>query len=407
MPVLSVFSSVFCQKEPIVEGVLERTGYQLVLDSDVAARASVLSGMDVKKFNDVFAARTSVFNNLTHEKEHATAWLRVAMAEILARDNLVIDGFCGLLIPPAITYVLRICLIADVKARIARALQHRGLDEKAALAEIHRADEKRAVWIDTLFKIRDPWTASLYDILIPTDKTEMEDALDIIEKNLHSDVIRPTATSRRAAEDFVLSSQVGVALAREGHNVDVTARDGAISITIHKKVLMLKRLEEELKSIAEKVAGVQSVETRIGKGFHQADIYRKFDFNVPKLLLVDDEREFVQALSERLIMREMTPAVAYDGKSALDIVSTDEPEVMILDLKMPGIDGIEVLRQVKKTSPDVEIIILTGHGSDADRETCLSMGAFAYLQKPVDIDILTQTLRSAQEKINAHKAGRK
>jgi DNA-binding NtrC family response regulator len=167
---------------------------------------------------------------------------------------------------------------------------------------------------------------------------------------------------------------------------------------------MLNRLEEELKDIVTKVPGVTSVETRIGKGFHRADIYRKFDFDVPKLLLVDDEREFVHTLSERLLMRDLDSAVAYDGETALDILDKDEPEVMILDLKMPGIDGIEVLRKTKATRPEVEVIILTGHGTEKDKEMCMALGAFAYLQKPVDIDVLTDTLNQANQKMKENKA---
>ena len=88
-----------------------------------------------------------------------------------------------------------------------------------------------------------------------------------------------------------------------------------------------------------------------------------------------------------------------EAERCLNILQEDEPEVMILDLKMPGIDGIEVLRTVKSTRPEVEVIILTGHGSEEDRKLCLSLGAFAYLQKPVDIDVLTRTLRQANEKM--------
>jgi two-component system response regulator CpxR len=98
-------------------------------------------------------------------------------------------------------------------------------------------------------------------------------------------------------------------------------------------------------------------------------------------------------------MRDMGSAVAYDGESALSMIHEDEPEVMILDLKMPGIDGIEVLRRVKQTRPEIEVIILTGHGSQADRKTCMDLGAFAYLHKPVDIDLLTDTLKKAKEKM--------
>ena len=238
------------------------------------------------------------------------------------------------------------------------------------------------------------------------DKMSVAEAAALIQENLAKDVIKPSDTSLKAVEDFLLTAQVEVALAEKGHNVEVAVTGGAAEITIHQKVLALGKLEKELKSIVEKVPGVTSVNTRTGKNFHQADIYRKFDFEMPsKVLLVDDEREFVQTLSERLIMRDMGSVVAYDGQQALDLVHSDEPEVMILDLRMPGIDGIEVLRQVKHSKPAIEVIILTGHGSEADRKLCMELGAFAYLQKPVDIDVLAGTLKKANEKIRQKKPG--
>ena len=190
-------------------------------------------------------------------------------------------------------------------------------------------------------------------------------------------------------------------LAAEGHSVQVSAERGR-GHPDHQQTCahVLERLERELADIVSAVDGVKSVNTAVGKGYHQADIYRRVDFEIPsKVLLVDDEREFVQTLSERLMMRDMGSAVVYDGESALDLVRDDEPEVMILDLKMPGIDGIEVLRRVKKEHPMVEVIILTGHGSEKDRETCMELGAFAYLHKPVDIEVLSRTLKAANEKI--------
>jgi two-component system response regulator CpxR len=70
---------------------------------------------------------------------------------------------------------------------------------------------------------------------------------------------------------------------------------------------------------------------------------------------------------------------------------------------MPGIDGIEVLRRVKETNPEIEVIILTGHGSEEARKVCMDLGAFAYLHKPVDIDMLSETLKKANEKVQRKK----
>jgi len=276
--------------------------------------------------------------------------------------------------------------------------------EKDVIKIIQKHDGDCAVWINTLFEKNDPWDPELYDMVIPADKKGVEEITAFIKENADKDVVKRTERSKKVVNDFLLGARVDVALAKEGHNVGVKAEDGAITLTMNKHVLMLNRLEEELKSIADKVSGVKSVETKVGANFYQTDVYRKHDFKMPsKVLLVDDEREFVQTLSERLLIRDMGSAVAYDGESALSLVEEDEPEVMILDLKMPGIDGIEVLRRVKETNPEIEVIILTGHGSEADKKVCMELGAFAYLHKPVNIDILSETLKKANEKVQRKK----
>ncbi|RJP81856.1 MAG: response regulator [Desulfobacteraceae bacterium] len=404
MSAMTVFSGTFCDKDAVVKNIIDKTGYQLLTDESIIAKASDLSGLAEKKIFRVLENKASVFNQFTHEKERAVAYLKLALAQKLSEKNFLIDGFCGLLVPGAIHHVLRICLIADMAHRIRKAGEEKGVDEKEAKARIHLEDQLRSQWVHDLFKIKDPWDPSLYDIVIPTDKMNMDKISDLIDENLKSEVIRPTKSSQKATEDFLMCAHIEVALSKEGHAVDVTARDGLVTLTIRNNVLMLGRLEEELKSIAKKIPGVKTVETRIGKGFYQPDIYRKYDFQVPsKVLLVDDEREFVQTLSERLLMRDVGSAVAYDGESALNLVAEDEPEVMILDLKMPGIDGMEVLKKVKDTRPDIEVIILTGHGSEADKEKCMQLGAFDYLQKPVDIERLSETLKRANEKIQRKK----
>ena len=113
-----------------------------------------------------------------------------------------------------------------------------------------------------------------------------------------------------------------------------------------------------------------------------------------KILLVDDEKQFVDTLSERLAMRGFAARVAYDGPEALSAV--EQPtDVIVLDLRMPGMDGFEVLRNVKKSNPQVQVIILTGHGGDAEEQTAYRMGAYSFLRKPMDIDDLLNCIRLA------------
>jgi two-component system, OmpR family, response regulator CpxR len=408
MPVITMFRGTFCEGDSVVERVLKDTGYKLVLDQNIVTEAGRASSLGDAKVSRAFSARTSVFNKFTHEKERSIAHLRLALAEWLSRDDLLIDGFVSHLVPRAVGHCLRVCLIADMKFRVAQAVKEQGLSEKDAVKVMRKQDEDRTAWVHSLFQKNNPWDPSLYDIVIPMNKKTVQEAADLVVQNTASDAVKMTEASRQAVQDFLLAARVEVLLAGEGHHVGVSSKRGLVTLVINKHVLMLGRLEEELKAVAGKVEGVHSVETRVGSGFYQADVYRKFDFELPsKVLLVDDEREFVQTLSERLLMREMGSVVAYDGESALTMVNEDEPEVMILDLKMPGIDGIEVLRRVKETRPEIEVIILTGHGSEADRETCMKLGAFAYLQKPADIEVLSDTLKRANEKVQEAKERRK
>ena len=408
MPIITLFSGSFCNENPVIEKVISRTRYRLITDDEVVALASRLSEMAESKIMRAFSAGTSVFNKFTHEKQRSIAFLKLALAELIPDDNVLVTCFCGQLIPKTVGHSLRVCLIASLKYRIAAASREQGISNKEAAALVQKREEDCSAWMEMLFNQSDPWNAGLYDIVIPADKLTPADAATLIADNAISDVVRPTESSQQALVDFRLAVAAEVALAREGHNVDVSAQDGSITITINKHVLMLSRLQEELRSIAGQIPGVKAVETKVGKDFHKSDIYRKHNFEMPsKVLLVDDEREFVQTLSERLVMRDMGPAVAFDGESALNLIKEDEPEVMIVDLKMPGVDGLEVLRKVKETRPEIEVIILTGHGHEEDRELCMELGAFAYLQKPLDINELSDIIKKANEKIRQKKASKR
>jgi len=122
-----------------------------------------------------------------------------------------------------------------------------------------------------------------------------------------------------------------------------------------------------------------------------------------KVLLVDDEEDFLESLSDRLRLRDVKPDTATNGQEALDRVKSEKPTVIVLDLKMPGMDGMEVLRRIRKSHPRVQVVMLTGHGSEKDREEAERLGAFAYLQKPVPMDRLMDTLKGAYKKFKSVK----
>ena len=114
-----------------------------------------------------------------------------------------------------------------------------------------------------------------------------------------------------------------------------------------------------------------------------------------KVILVDDEKEFVTTLSERIEMRDVKTQIAYSGESAMDLVAENIFDVMVLDLNMPGMDGLETLEKVKAIRPEIRVIILTGHGSEKEKIKSMELGAFAYMQKPVDLDTLMHKIKKA------------
>lgn len=113
------------------------------------------------------------------------------------------------------------------------------------------------------------------------------------------------------------------------------------------------------------------------------------------VLLVDDEVEFISALAERLSFRGIRARTAGGGEEALAAIEREPPQVVVLDLMMPGMSGIEVLQELRRTHPDIKVILLTGHGSTREGMEGMRLGAFDYLMKPLSIDELMEKLRNA------------
>jgi DNA-binding NtrC family response regulator len=116
------------------------------------------------------------------------------------------------------------------------------------------------------------------------------------------------------------------------------------------------------------------------------------------ILLVDDEKDFVEMLALRLEEMGENVVMAYGGQQCLDLLERESIDVVILDIKMPGMDGIQVLKAIKSRHPLVEVILLTGHGTTETAIKGMKLGAYDYLQKPADFDDLTNKLAGASKK---------
>ena len=117
-----------------------------------------------------------------------------------------------------------------------------------------------------------------------------------------------------------------------------------------------------------------------------------------RVLLVDDEKEFLEPLAERLEIREFDVLTAFSGSDALTLVQEKELDVVVLDVKMPGMDGIDVLRQIKRSKPLVEVIMLTGYATVPTAIEGMKLGAFDFLLKPCETEDLINKIEEAHKR---------
>lgn len=128
------------------------------------------------------------------------------------------------------------------------------------------------------------------------------------------------------------------------------------------------------------------------------------DMITAKVMLVDDEAPFLEAMTKRLTKRGLDVTTALSGPEALEKLK-DQPDVdvVILDVKMPVMDGIETLREIKREHPLIEVIMLTGHATVETAIEGMKLGAFDYLMKPCDMEILIKKVNEAKAKKRAHE----
>jgi DNA-binding NtrC family response regulator len=117
-----------------------------------------------------------------------------------------------------------------------------------------------------------------------------------------------------------------------------------------------------------------------------------------KVLIVDDEAEFASTLAERLVIRGYNAKAVYQGDDAMQSVKNDPPDVILLDLRMPGVNGFEILQTIKAFDPTIEVILLTGQPQTEGMSEGVPTGLFDYIVKPVDIGELIKKIINANEK---------
>ncbi|OIQ51276.1 C4-dicarboxylate transport transcriptional regulatory protein DctD [Pseudodesulfovibrio hydrargyri] len=117
-----------------------------------------------------------------------------------------------------------------------------------------------------------------------------------------------------------------------------------------------------------------------------------------KVLLIDDEVEFLEALSERMEIRGMDVTTAENASAAVSAINSGDFDAIVLDLQMPDMNGIDMLKIIRKTNPDMQVILLTGQATLEAGIQAMKLGAMDFMEKPADIDALTDKIKKAQAK---------
>ena len=401
MSSISIFPCSHTSSEAVVEELSTRLGLKVYTDENLFEDTAQKFGRDLAEMKKMMYGKTSVFNKFTLEKNKVVNEFRIALLERLGMEpNNLFFGFHTSLIDPRATEVLRVLVVDNKEGRIKQAAAD-GMSEDTARKEIRKHDVSAFSWTDFLFK-QEAYHKSLYDVVIPVSGKNSDEIVETIQKYFHKTSVLSTPESQKKIKDMAVEAEIVRRLLRHGHNVPVTVEGNVATVTVPNVTIDFNDTAGQIKELALKEEGIDEVKVHKVKDQSES-IYRRQKFDLPsKVLFVDDEREFVETVSHRLVSRDVGTYGVYSGDEALQLIREDRPEVMVLDLKMPGMHGIEVLRRTKEMAPEIEVIILTGHGTVKDESECMALGAFAYLNKPVDIQKLSSTIQAAHEKVRTH-----
>ncbi len=403
MSSIALFPCTFTPVTEIIDELSRVLELRVYSDQELIADTSARFGTAPQRLEKMMYGGTSVFNQFTLEREMTINHFRAVLADRLAiPGRYLFDGLVASLIPASVSHVLRVLVAESKKERINHAMEQ-GLSQREAKRILRAKDVSAYGWTDFLFR-KEAYDKSLYDLVIPVSGRSQSELVTEIIGAYRKTCVLHTAKSQQAITDMKLATEVEEHLLIHGHKVEVKASGGDITLVVGNTVMSFTKLARELSILAHQMKDVEAVHVEKSKDYTES-IYRRQKFELPsKVLFVDDEKEFVRTVSERLISRDVGTYGVYNGEDALELVSEDRPDVMVLDLKMPGLHGVEVLRRTKELAPEVEVIILTGHGTSRDMQECMELGAFAYMNKPVDIEELSATIKEANSKVQAKAA---
>lgn len=438
MPIVAFFSGAYSSAAEIAEKVADRLGYSVV-SNDVVQAAACKFGVPENKINLAMSGSRGWLNALTREWEKNLIYIKAALAELLKTDDRIFIGPATYLIPQPITHVLRVRIVAEQAYRIQKAIERDGMSAEEAASSVAKSDRELSKWTSQILPCVS-WDPFFYDMTVPIPAMSVPQAVDVVCENVVKDTFKPTEASIRAVEDFALATSVSVALSEVGRLLcDVTANDGEVTVVVDTgatpkgalartvRSLRFEDIEEEIRGICATIDQVKRVEVRPGAGAAKSweealdepdrgpgpvtpsdrdGAEPEGERERPlRLLLADDDVELLEHLGKRLRARGLSVTEVTNGEDAIESATNQTFDVAVLDINMPGVDGVETLRQLKRIQPFLQVIMLTGYGSVESAFESGQLDAVRFLQKPHKFEKLLEDISQAgQRKASAQRA---
>ena len=337
----------------------------------------------------------SILERFTHGKEKYVAYIRSAFLEQVRQDDVVYHGLAGHFFLEGVTHVLKVRVLADLEDRVRCEVRREDCTAEEARRTLLRDDAERAKWSRHLYGI-DTAAPGLYDLVVHVGPLTVRDAVGLISRTARLPQFQATPESTRVLDDLALAARVQAAIVGKWPQAQVTARDGEVVVGVKAPVGGEEALVRQVRELVGDQPELDDLKIRVRPTVFSV---RGGELRVGEdpVLVVDDESSFARTLAKRLQLRGLDCVVAFDGGSALDALERGRFRGMLLDLRLPDLDGAEVLRRARARHHDLPVIIMTAHGTEEDRVECLQAGACAFLAKPVDLEEIVGRLSHLPE----------
>ena len=261
MTIITISRGSYSRGKEIAEKVAEKLGYEC-LARDVLLKTSEHYHVPEIKLVRAIHDAPSILDRLGQTKEQYVAFIEAALLRSVKNGNVVYHGLAGHFFLKGVSHVLKVRIIADIEERVRLEMERENISREKALQILQRDDGERRRWSLTLYGI-DTWDPQLYDLVLHIRRISPDLAAEIICDTARSDLFQPTPESDAALDDLLIAAEVKAALVGSIPEIEVTAKGGAVEVTIGGSRYKESRMAGEIETVAKKIPGVNEIRVKI------------------------------------------------------------------------------------------------------------------------------------------------